>query len=455
MIHKLLSTTLLTCSLLGASFSTHAAFLFENENKELEHSVAFKRAHFMKKGEFERICESQFQVKATFIPQTLWDLFIYMNVLQQQHVVPGREFTKITDHLRIFDLSCQMRGFISTNNLNQAMHGKQFDVVVKIMLDSIQRHLQAYVSGGKELGDATNIWLHLNHPSLRVIGDLLARSCHLEQRAYDNDQLPLWRHSRTNVKLTVNGQDTQVCDVPFYTLTKISVSWSDLNKGTETQTFGLGALSYAYSLIGNIIYDGTINSLGDNRGNSACTLSYLMAEVRDRAHVKGTLPFTPVGSHWDMNTKDKLSANLPTLSFVSILLMPKAFVVNSHEWYLPEIPPSSWISQDGERSHPRHRGTIPGQPQNADVYQCRQSYTTEHALLNLAANFIDQSSTMEILIVNGEIVTKDHQPTIEKIIHDRRAVANILRSGNPQTLKLLTDSLPKTSVIVPIHNDVH
>lgn len=62
-----------------------------------------------------------------------------------------------------------------------------------------------------------------------------------------------------------------------------------------------------------IILRTVLSPLGSNGAGSACTLSYFMAELRDRAFADGKLPFEAVGSSWGLDTPDTIRAKLPPL----------------------------------------------------------------------------------------------------------------------------------------------
>lgn len=169
---------------------TQAAFIFENENQELEWAKSFKKAHFMRKGEFEGFCQTEYGVKATFIPQTIWDLFLCTTVQKTRYKVPGVSTIENPVSLTAFQLSCGFKNYLLTLNLTKALAEGQFSFIVEKMLDDLQTHLQIYTkTQNTPTEDDNNIWLHSNNERLRGVRTLLLRACDIEWQAYNNDEL--------------------------------------------------------------------------------------------------------------------------------------------------------------------------------------------------------------------------------------------------------------------------
>lgn len=374
------------------------------------------------------------------IPQTCWDLFVLHNDYRRMLPISGVTFLKSTDFV---DLSNDFVNHILNNDtLLDHYKNRRYSDISGIFISEIRSHINKYNTTIEKIffmkGESDNDY----QTSLKVFGhtdtlfpeieQLLVKATTIEQDCYEMDQFPLWRHSRTSLKLPLEGNlnplENIIIDLPIYQMIT-----EDYNPHKTSKKLGIGTLCYGFSLLADFMGDGAIADLGNFKTTSACTISYFMTELLSHKYASGVeFPF----NLFEWYDREEVRNSMKNETFtVSVTRLPK--LSNAHmsmndalekSWFIPEkISANNWITSRGEKSHPRHKGTHLNRiEQKTKIFRITNIWNDD-MLIPVLKEFLAETKNMEILVLNSQVCeTPELQQTCTQLILDRQRVSNII-----------------------------
>ncbi|MFN7710710.1 MAG: hypothetical protein ACK5O7_07120 [Holosporales bacterium] len=381
-------------------------------------------------------------IHARYIPQTCWDLFAVYNRYRSNYPLPGQSAVEGSWH----KLNNAFVDYLRTHqDVREAFQSKRYDDVTCLLAADLSAHLKRFHKevrplasqpGGPLLGNShedVKMWLYADS-HFPELTDILVKATRIEADCFSKDQVPLWRHSRHTLGIKLqSGAQLSLLDMPMLRQLMVKVPSDNPQFGQDKFKLSLGTLSFGFSLLACFTKDGSLAGLCDYNFTSACSMSYFMQELRDRAYIENRLPFR---TYEDRDvTPEEARKHFIDGSTLLVMRLPKGEISKTAAsngphlrqqtpWYIPNISPYDWVSQSGEQGHPRRLGNI---FRNDESFIA--SRVSNNSTIELALELIEELKGAELLAYGGRMDEEFLCDRKEKNRENYRAFAAELQSG--------------------------